>query len=107
MLLAGDAIDSSVGFYLNCSVLASAAMGNVCSGLFGMQVHGLIDRAVQKLFRRLPTLTEAQLKNRRVFIAGQLGGTLGIMLGLILGMFPLLFIDANTNEKSNYAMFQR
>lgn len=57
MILAGDAIDGSVGFYLNCSVLASAAMGNICSGLFGIQVHGLIDRAVQKLFHRLPTLS--------------------------------------------------
>ncbi|KAI5691738.1 hypothetical protein MNV84_08475 [Leishmania braziliensis] len=107
MILAGDMIDGSLGFYLNCSVLASAAMGNVCSGVLGMQVHGLIDNTVQKLNLNTPVLSEEQLKDRRVFLAGHLGGTLGIMLGLILGMLPLLFLDGDTNEKSDYAMFQR
>ncbi|KAG5490858.1 hypothetical protein JKF63_00980 [Porcisia hertigi] len=107
MILAGDIIDGSLGFYLNCSVLASAAMGNVCSGMLGMQVHWLIDKAVQKLNFNTPVLTEAQMKDRRVFLAGHLGGTFGIMLGLLLGMLPLLFLDNDTNEKSDYAMFQK
>ncbi|KAG5465278.1 hypothetical protein LSCM4_00733 [Leishmania orientalis] len=107
MILAGDMIDGSLGFYLNCSVLASAAMGNVCSGMLGMQLHGLIDQAVQKLNFNTPVLTEEQMKDRRVFLAGHFGGTFGIMLGLILGMLPLLFLDGDTNEKSDYAMFQR
>ncbi|KAG5464540.1 hypothetical protein LSCM1_00730 [Leishmania martiniquensis] len=107
MILAGDMIDGSLGFYLNCSVLASAAMGNVCSGVLGMQLHGLIDKAVQKLNFNTPVLTEDQMKDRRVFLAGHLGGTVGIMLGLILGMLPLLFLDGDTSEKSDYAMFQR
>ncbi|GET93795.1 hypothetical protein, conserved [Leishmania tarentolae] len=107
MILAGDVIDGSLGCYLNCSVLASAAMGNICSGMLGMQVHGLIDKAMQKLNFNTPVLTEEQLKDRRVFLAGHLGGTFGIMLGLILGMVPLLFLDGDTNEKSDYATFQR
>lgn len=107
MILAGDAIDSTLGLYLNCSVLASAAMGNVCSGMLGMQVHGLIDKAVQKLQFNTPVLTEEQMKDRRVFLAGHIGGTVGIMAGLILGMAPLLWLDSDTNEKSDYAMFQR
>ncbi|KPI89386.1 hypothetical protein ABL78_1512 [Leptomonas seymouri] len=107
MILAGDMIDSTLGFYLNCSVLASAAMGNVCSGMLGMQVHGLIDKAVQKLNINMPVLTEEQMKDRRVFLAGHLGGTVGIMVGLILGMLPLLFLDGDTTEKSDYAMFHR
>lgn len=107
MILAGDMIDGSLGFYLNCSVLASAAMGNVCSGMLGMQVHGLIDKAVQKLNFNTPVLTEEQMKDRRVFLAGHLGGTVGIMVGLILGMLPLLFLDGDTTEKSDYVMFHR
>ncbi|EPY32691.1 hypothetical protein STCU_01797 [Strigomonas culicis] len=107
MLLAGDFIDGTLGFYLNCSVLASAAMGNVCSGLLGMQVHGLIDKAVQKLNFDTPVLTDEQMKDRRVFFAGHMGGTFGIMIGLILGMCPLLFIDNDANEKTDYAMFQK
>ncbi|KPA81896.1 putative mitochondrial hypothetical protein [Leptomonas pyrrhocoris] len=107
MILAGDMIDGSLGFYLNCSVLASAAMGNVCSGMLGMQIHGLIDKAVQKLNFNTPVLTEEQMKDRRVFLAGHLGGTVGIMIGLILGMLPLLFLDGDTTEKSDYAMFHR
>ncbi|EPY41646.1 hypothetical protein AGDE_02278 [Angomonas deanei] len=107
MILAGDFIDGTLGFYLNCSVLASAAMGNVCSGMLGMQVHGLIDKAVQKLNFNTPVLTDEQMKDRRVFFAGHLGGTIGIMIGLTLGMLPLLFMDNDTNEKTDYAMFQR
>lgn len=107
MILAGDMIDGTLGFYLNCTVLASAAMGNVCSGMLGMQVHGLIDKAVQKLNFNTPVLTEEQMKDRRVFLAGHLGGTVGIMIGLILGMLPLLLLDGDTTEKSDYAMFQR
>ncbi|KEG14268.1 hypothetical protein DQ04_00541000, partial [Trypanosoma grayi] len=67
MILAGDAIDSTVGLYLNCSVLACAAMGNIFSGVLGMQVHGVIDKAVQKLNFKAPVLTESQMKGRRVF----------------------------------------
>ncbi|KAL7697220.1 Transmembrane protein 65 [Lotmaria passim] len=107
MILAGDLIDGTLGFYLNCSVLASAAMGNVCSGMLGMQVHGLIDKAVQKLNFNMPVLTEEQMRDRRVFLAGHLGGTIGIMAGLVLGMLPLLFLDGDTTEKSDYAMFHR
>lgn len=107
MILAGDAIDGTLGFYLNCSVLASAAMGNVCSGLLGMQVHGLIDKLVQKLNVGTPVLTEEQMRSRPVFFAGHIGGTLGIMVGLTLGMLPLLFIGGDNNEKSDYAMFQK
>lgn len=107
MILAGDAIDGTLGFYLNCSVLASAAMGNVCSGLLGMQVHGLIEKAVSRVCHFTPVLTEEQLKHPRVFLAGHIGGTLGIMIGLLLGMLPLLFLDTDPNEKSDYAIFQK
>lgn len=109
MILAGDAIDGTVGFYLNLSVLASAAMGNVCSGLLGMQVHGLIEKAVRRLLPFTPILSEEHMKHPRVFMAGHIGGTIGIMIGLFLGMLPLLFLDTENSdtEKSDYAIFQK
>eukprot|EP00758_Cryptobia_borreli_P005834 Tbor_TRINITY_DN5001_c0_g3::TRINITY_DN5001_c0_g3_i1::g.14417::m.14417 len=92
MIIAGDAIDQTLGMYLHCSVMASAAMGNVVSGMCGMQVHGLIENTVHRLKLPTPILTEEQRKSQRVFMAGHLGGTLGIAIGLLLGMLPLLVI---------------
>lgn len=106
MILAGDLIDQSLGFYLNCSVMASAAMGNVVSGMLGMQVHGFVEKAVQRLNLPVPVLTEEQRRGRRVFFAGHLGGTIGIMIGLSLGMLPLMFIQSDT-EKADAAAFRK
>lgn len=107
MILAGDAIDHSLGFYLNCSVMASAAMGNVVSGMCGMQIHGFIEKAVQKLNFKTPILTEEQRRGRRVFLAGHLGGTVGIMTGLLLGMLPLLLIRTDEEGKIDNAAFDK
>ena len=106
MILSGDMIDHTLGFYLNLSVMASAAMGNIVSGVMGMQVHGLVEKAVQKLDLKIPTLSETQRKSRAVFLAGHIGGTIGIMLGLTLGMLPLLFISAeDETRKSDHQTF--
>eukprot|EP00759_Apiculatamorpha_spiralis_P031765 PhF_6_TR3356/c0_g1_i3/m.4766 len=42
MLLAGEAIDTTMGMYLNGGALAVAALGNVVSGSFGIQAHGIL-----------------------------------------------------------------
>lgn len=109
MILAGDAIDNTLGFYLNCSVLASAAMGNVCSGLLGMQVHGLIEKGMRRVFPFAPELSMEMMRHPRVFLAGHIGGTIGILIGLLLGMLPLLFLNTTSSdlEKLDYAMFQK
>lgn len=104
MILAGDAIDRTVGFYLNCSVMASAAMGNVVSGCMGMQVHGFVEKLVQRLNLPIPPLTVAQRRSQRVFLAGHIGGTIGIATGLTLGLVPLLFIT-DEDEKADQRVF--
>ena len=106
MIVAGDMIDQSLGMWLHCSVMASAAMGNICSGFMGMQVHGLIEKVVHKLKLPTPVLTEEQRNSQRVFIAGHAGGTFGIALGLSLGMLPLLFIH-DEDEKLEQAIFNK
>jgi hypothetical protein len=106
MILAGDAIDRSVGFYLGCSVMASAAMGNIVSGCMGMQVHGFVEKLVTRLNLPIPHLTDDQRRSQRVFMAGHLGGTLGIAIGLSLGLLPLLFIK-DEEEKSDHRAFHQ
>ncbi len=92
MILAGDAIDKTVGLYFNCSVMACAALGNVVSGVCGMQVHGGVEKLVHALGLPVPVLSAEQQRSQRVFLAGHMGGTFGIAIGLTLGMLPLLFI---------------
>ena len=97
MILAGDAIDKTIGLWIHCSVMASAAMGNVVSGVMGMQVHGFIEKLVHRLNLPMPVLSEEQRQSNRVFFAGHIGGTLGIAIGLSLGMVPLLLIRTDDN----------
>lgn len=106
MILAGDAIDRTVGFYLHCSVLASAAMGNVVSGMMGMQVHGGVEKLIQRLNLPTPVLTEEQRRGQRVFLAGHIGGTVGIAIGLTLGMSLLLFTH-DEEEKVEAIVFSK
>lgn len=106
MILAGDAIDRTVGFYLNCSVMASAAMGNVVSGCMGMQVHGFVEKLVHRLNLPIPPLTVHQRRSQRVFLAGHIGGTIGIAVGLSLGLLPLMFI-ADEDEKTEQRIFAK
>ena len=99
MLIAGDAIDQTVGAALSLSVMASAAMGNVCSGMLGMQVHGFVERLVHRLNMPVPTLSDEQRSSQPVFLAGHIGGTIGIAIGLTLGMLPLLFMKGDDDEE--------
>jgi hypothetical protein len=105
MILAGDAIDRTIGLYLNCTVMASAAMGNVVSGCMGMQVHGFVEKIVQRLNLPIPPLSDEQRRSQRVFMAGHIGGTVGVATGLSLGLLPLLFI-ADDDEKNDLRAFQ-
>lgn len=104
MILAGDAIDRSIGIYFHLSVMATAALGNVVAGCMGMQVHGFIEKLIHRLNLPVPELSDAQRKSQRVFMAGHIGGTIGIMTGLCLGMLPLLVIS-NEDEKHDHKIF--
>jgi hypothetical protein len=95
MILAGDAIDELFGGPLGLSVMGAAALGGVVSGGLGIQIHGLAQRAVQRLtFLPQPQLHPSLRLHRDVFRADHIGGSIGIFLGLLLGMTPLLFVEA-------------
>lgn len=98
---AGDSLlhdDSDIATITHKQQLLAAGLGGVCSGVIGIQVHGLAGRLVTQLLRgggkgntgkvhrHSPALgSEATQRIRHV------GGTFGICLGLLLGMTPLAF----------------
>eukprot|EP00759_Apiculatamorpha_spiralis_P031763 PhF_6_TR3356/c0_g1_i1/m.4764 len=102
MLLAGEAIDTTMGMYLNGGALAVAALGNVVSGSFGIQAHGILDRVWQQYGPEEPRLTHEQLESRVVFLARHMGGTFGVTLGLVIGMVPLLFLSDPEERQASH-----
>jgi GAF domain-containing protein len=100
LILAGDAIDTSLGVILGISTLCAAAIGNIISDVAGIACGTLIeDFCANTLKIPVPPLTSAQRQLRSVRFAQQFGMGLGMTLGCIIGMLPLLFIDTNKTAK--------
>jgi hypothetical protein len=92
MILTGDAINDAFGASMNFSQMQSAALGGICSGTLGIQLHGVAERLVQH-FMREPPVSSVEKSSRSYFRACHIGGTLGIMVGLCLGMSLLLVVN--------------
>jgi hypothetical protein len=96
LIVAGDAIDTSLGVVFGISTLCAAAIGNIVSDLAGIGMGTVIeDFCANYLKMPVPNLSAAQRRLRRVRFAGQLGMALGMTFGCIVGMFPLLYIDSD------------
>jgi hypothetical protein len=96
LIIAGDAIDTSLGVLLGISTMCAAAIGNIVSDVAGVMMGTVIeDWCALYLNLPQPNLTQAQRTLRSVRMAGQMGCGAGIVIGCIIGMFPLLFIDSN------------
>jgi GAF domain-containing protein len=96
LIIAGDAIDTSLGVLLGISTMCAAAIGNIVSDVAGVMMGTVIeDWCALYLNLPQPNLTQAQRTLRSVRMAGQFGTGAGIVVGCIIGMFPLLFIDSN------------
>lgn len=96
LILAGDAIDTSLGVLLGISTLCAAAIGNIVSDVAGLLLGTAIeDYCATRL--NLPTaqLTQAQRSLRSVRFAHQWGCGVGVVIGCIIGMVPLLFLDTH------------
>jgi hypothetical protein len=99
MLLSGDAIDSAVGDQFRLTPLAAAALGGVCSGVVGIQMHGFAERGVQYLGLTFPTLTPSQARAKSCFRAKHFGASLGMATGLLCGMWPLLIVKDKEEKR--------
>jgi tRNA-specific adenosine deaminase 1 len=96
LIVAGDAIDTSLGVMLGISTLCAAAIGNIVSDLAGVLLGTAVeDFTARHLRLPAPDLTAAQRNLRSVRLAGQLGCAAGITVGCVIGMFPLLLIDSD------------
>ena len=99
LIMAGDAIDTSLGVLLGISTMCAAAIGNIVSDLAGILLGTVIEDFCTKLGLPVPQLSTAQRQLRSVRYSGQFGCAVGIVIGCIIGMFPLLFIDSNRAQK--------
>lgn len=98
LIIAGDAIDTSLGVLLGISTMCAAAIGNIISDVAGIMLGTLIEDMATLLNVPVPNLTSAQRQLRSVRFANQFGCAVGIVIGCIIGMFPLLYIDSNRSS---------
>eukprot|EP00933_Yihiella_yeosuensis_P054588 TRINITY_DN53071_c0_g1_i1.p1 TRINITY_DN53071_c0_g1~~TRINITY_DN53071_c0_g1_i1.p1 ORF type:complete len:323 (+),score=59.06 TRINITY_DN53071_c0_g1_i1:28-969(+) len=103
MVIYGDVIDGTLGVTFGFSMLASAALGNAVSNIFGMLLHGTITKQADKIGLPDPRLTLAQQKLPRVHYWSTAGSTIGVFTGCILGMSPLLFMNQTEKEEARSA----
>lgn len=99
MIIAGDAIDSSMCVTFGFSTMCAAAIGNIISDLAGVGLGTIIEDFAEKLKLPVAVLTHSQRQLRSVRFANQFGNAIGLTIGCIIGMFPLLFIDSKAIEK--------
>lgn len=99
LIVAGDAIDTSLGVALGISTMCAAAIGNIISDVAGIMLGTLIEDFTARLGLPVPNVSAAQRQLRSVRFAGQFGTTVGIVIGCIIGMFPLLLIDSNKVQR--------
>lgn len=85
MILAGTAIDSSIGVAFGLSMMASAALGNTLSDAIGIASGRWIEH---ELHRFLPMVQKGELSKKQIIFAE----TMGIIVGCLLGMLPLFFL---------------
>jgi GAF domain-containing protein len=99
LIIAGDAIDNSMGVYLGISTLCAAAIGNIISDLAGLGLGTAIeDFCANVLKLPVPDISSAQRRLRSVRMSSNLGMAIGMTIGCIIGMFPLFFIDGHKAE---------
>lgn len=92
MILAGDAIDSTLGVTLGISTLAAAGLGNLLSDVIGIGAGDLIERWCSSLGLREPPLSRAQQMLNVTRRTKTAASVIGISIGCVIGMFPLLFM---------------
>lgn len=99
MIVAGDAIDASLGVRFGVSTLAAAGLGNLISDVCGVGMGDLIEVGALRMGLAVPAMTAAEAGMRATAITKTSASVIGISIGCLLGMFPLLFMN---NRKDVY-----
>ena len=101
MILAGDAIDKTLGMAFGISTLAAAGLGNMLSDIVGIGVGDVIERYSSAILgkRAVAALTLEQMELSVCRMVKTWASVVGISIGCLLGMVPLFFIG---NRKPLY-----
>lgn len=91
MIIAGDAIDTSIGAKLGISTMAAAALGNTLSDSVGLFTGDFVEDLCRKAGVNEPEMTEDQARSRATKMAKSGGALIGLASGCLLGMVPLFW----------------
>eukprot|EP00897_Mesotaenium_endlicherianum_P009478 jgi/Mesen1/8559/ME000489S07946 len=91
MIVAGDAIQNSIGGTLGLPTLMSAGMGNAVADLFGTYFKEYIENAMSKFMPDL-RISSLQMEFKEYYVAETTGACIGVTCGCLLGLTPLLLI---------------
>lgn len=92
MILAGDAIDATLGVALGLTTMAAAGFGNLISDVVGLGLGEMIEARAAATGLSAPKLSAAQFELGRTRAVKGVSGAVGISVGCLLGMFPLLLL---------------
>lgn len=98
MIIAGEALDTTLCVTFGYTTMVAAALGNTLSDIFGIGLGGLVETAAEKLGLPKPEASAQQQQTLAYKMYYQGGSVVGIVLGCFLGMVPLLFIDSKGEE---------
>lgn len=100
MIVAGEMIETYIGFFLPISTMAAAGLGNAISDVFGIGLAHHIETFCLRVFHE-PNVTAEQLNTKFASWCLVISKALSIFIGCIIGMFPLLFReDKKEKEKA-------
>ena len=98
MILAGDAIDSSIGVRFGLATMTAAALGQVCSDVSGVAFGGVVEWVCTKMGLPVPNMTGAQQRMRISKTVAMGGSIVGVVIGCLLGMVNLFSLDLDAAE---------
>lgn len=98
MIVAGEALDTTLCVSLGYTTMVAAALGNTLSDVVGLGLGGVIEVCAEKLGLPQPEATVEQQKTLRYKAAYQFGSITGIVTGCLLGMLPLVFQESRGEE---------
>jgi len=91
MIIAGDAIDASIGVKLGVSTMCAAGLGNTLSDCVGLFAGDWIESLCKRAGIKEPKLTDEQAECWSARCAKTGSSVVGLAFGCLLGMFPLAF----------------
>ncbi|KAG6541232.1 hypothetical protein Mapa_017393 [Marchantia paleacea] len=101
MIIAGDAIQNSIGATLGLTTLLSAGLGNAVADLIGTAFRGYIERWSGKMMPDAVPISAHQMEQKEAWWAETVGASSGVTVGCLLGLAPLFLLHNNNSHKND------